>query len=202
MKKSGLSVFAKEGLLTGNPALVQLLGLCSILATSASLSNAVGMGVSVTLVLICSNVLVSLFRGFIPPQIRIAAYIVIISGFTTAAQLLIKTYLPAIDKALGIFIPLIVVNCVILARSEAFASKNPPAPAALDGLFMGLGYTGALIAVAFIRELFGCGKLFGLSVFGASYPGVLMLTLPAGAFICFGCVVAAVKHITGKGEGK
>lgn len=198
MKKQGLSNYVKEGLLTNNPVLVQLLGLCSVLAVSTSMVNALGMGVSATIVLICSNVLISLLRNFIPQQVRIAAYIVVISGFVTAVQLIIKAYFPAIDKSLGIFIPLIVVNCIVLARAEAFASKNGPAASALDGLFMGLGYTAALFCVAFVRELFGKGTLFGLSIFGKGYPGILMLTMPAGAFICLACVVAAVRHFSGK----
>ena len=202
MKRRGISWFAKEGLPGNNPVLVQLLGLCSVLAVSTSMSNAIGMGVAATVVLICSNLLISLLRKFIPEQVRIAAYIVVISGFVTAVQLLIKAYFPAIDKSLGIFIPLIVVNCIVLARAEAFASKNKPAAALLDGLFMGIGYTAALLAVSFIRELFGNGTVFGISVFGGSYPKVLLLTMPAGAFICLACVVAAVRYFTMKGRSK
>lgn len=202
MKRKGIGFFAKEGLLSSNPVLVQLLGLCSVLATSSSLINALGMGACATIVLICSNVLISLLRNAISKQIRIAAYIVVISGFVTAAQLIIKAYFPTIDKSLGIFIPLIVVNCIVLARAEAFASKNTPAASALDGLFMGLGYTGALFVVAFLRELFGAGTLFGFPVLGSGYPGVLMLTMPAGAFICLGIVVAAIRFVMNKKEAK
>lgn len=200
MKKRKISYFAKEGLLTNNPVFVQLLGLCSVLAVSTDMLNALGMGVAATAVLICSNVLISTLRKLIPSQVRIAAYIVVISGFVTAAQLLIKAYFPSIDKSLGIFIPLIVVNCIVLARAEAFASKNSPFASALDGLFMGAGYTAALFAVSFVRELFGKGTLFGISVFGSGYSGVLMLTMPAGAFICLGCIVAAVRYFTNKGR--
>ncbi len=196
--KKGVSYHAREGLLANNPVMVQLLGLCSVLATSTSLVNAIGMGASATIVLICSNILISLLRNFIPKQVRIAAYIVVISGFVTAVQLLIKAYLPLIDKSLGIFIPLIVVNCIVLARAEAFASQNSPAESALDGLFMGLGYTASLVAVAFLRELFGSGKLFGISLFGDGFSGILMFTMPAGAFICLAIVIAAVRHITSK----
>lgn len=201
MKKRGLSFYVKEGLLTNNPVLVQLLGLCSVLAVSTNMINALGMGAAATVVLVCSNLLISLLRKLIPSQVRIAAYIVVISGFVTAVQLLIKAYFPAIDKSLGIFIPLIVVNCIVLARAEAFASKNGPLASVLDGLFMGIGYTAALFAVAFVRELFGSGTLFGVSIFGSSYPGVLVLTMPAGAFICLACVVAAVRYFTNKGRG-
>lgn len=202
MKRKGIGFFAKEGLLSSNPVTVQLLGLCSVLATSNSLINAIGMGVCATVVLICSNILISVLRNAISKQIRIAAYIVVISGFVTAAQLIVQAFFPVIDKALGIFIPLIVVNCIVLARAESFASKNGPAASALDGLFMGLGYTATLVAVAFVRELLGSGTLFGLPVFGRSYPGVLMLTMPAGAFICLGIVIALVRFISTKKEGK
>ncbi len=198
MKRRGIAWFAKEGLLKNNPVLVQLLGLCSVLAVSTTMTNALGMGAAATLVLICSNLLISLLRRLIPEQVRIAAYIVVISGFVTAVQLLIKAYFPAIDKSLGIFIPLIVVNCIVLARAEAFASKNGPVASLLDGLFMGVGYTAALLCVSFIREFFGSGSLFGIKVLGENYPGVLMLTMPAGAFLCLACVVAAVRYFSAR----
>lgn len=198
MKRKGIGYFAKEGLLTSNPVFVRLLGLCSVLATSTTLINALGMGACATVVLICSNVLISVLRNAIPKQVRIAAYIVVISGFVTAAQLIVKAYFPVIDKSLGIFIPLIVVNCIVLARAEGFASKNPPAASALDGLFTGLGYTAALCVLAFFRELFGAGTLFGFRVFGKGYGGVLMFTMPAGAFICLGAIIAAVRFIMKK----
>jgi len=201
MKRRGIAWFAKEGLLKNNPVLVQLLGLCSALAVSTTMTNALGMGAAATLVLICSNLLISLLRRLIPEQVRIAAYIVVISGFVTAVQLLIKAYFPAIDKSLGIFIPLIVVNCIVLARAEAFASKNGPVASILDGLFMGIGYTAALLCLAFIREFFGSGTLFGIKVLGEGYPGILVFTMPAGAFICLACVVAAVRYFsTRKGD--
>ncbi|MBQ3195715.1 MAG: electron transport complex subunit RsxE [Clostridia bacterium] len=198
MKRRGIAWFAKEGLLKNNPVLVQLLGLCSVLAVSTTMTNALGMGAAATVVLICSNLLISLLRRLIPEQVRIAAYIVVISGFVTAVQLIIKAYLPAIDKSLGIFIPLIVVNCIVLARAEAFASKNGPVASILDGVFMGLGYTAALLCVSFIREFFGSGSLFGIKVLGESYPGILMLTMPAGAFLCLACVVAAVRYFSAR----
>ena len=203
MKRKGISYFTKEGLLTNNPVTVQLLGLCSVLATSTSISNAIGMGAAATVVLICSNILISMLRHIIPKQVRIAAYIVVISGFVTAVQLIIKAFFPVIDRSLGIFIPLIVVNCIVLARAEAFASKNGIGASALDGLFMGAGYTVTLVILAIFRELFGSGTLLGISVFGNGYKGILMLTMPAGAFICLGILIAAVRHITSKrGAGK
>lgn len=145
----------KDGLVVNNPIFVQFLGMCSALAITTSITNAVGMGLSVTAVLICSNVLISLLRRFIVPQIRIAAFIVIISGFVTAVELLIKAYLPELNKSLGLFIPLIVVNCIILARAESFASKNGVFASAVDGFAMGLGYTAAVVVTAAVRELLG-----------------------------------------------
>ena len=183
-----------EGLFDQNPILVQLLGTCPTLATSTSMQNGVGMGLSATAVLILSNLLISLLRKFIPKQVRIAAYIVIISGFVTAVELLIKAYLPALDASLGLFIPLIVVNCIILARAEAYASKNGPVDSMLDGLFMGLGFTFALAILGAVREFIGAGTVWGINVTGA-YPGISLFTQPAGAFITLGCVIAAVGAI-------
>jgi len=199
----------KEGLITKNPTLVQLLGTCPTLATTTSVENAIGMGLAATAVLIFSNLFISLLRKFIPKQVRIAAYIVIISGFVSAVELLIKAYLPDLDKSLGVFIPLIVVNCIILARAEAFASKNPVLPSMFDGLTMGLGFTFALILLASVREILGAGTFFGMSVFGESYEPALMFIMPPGAFLTLGCIIAAVqklssrkkKHTDGEAEG-
>lgn len=176
-----------------NPILVQLLGTCPTLATSTSLVNGLGMGLSATAVLVLSNLLISLLRKFIPKQVRIAAYIVIISGFVTAVELLIKAYIPALDKSLGLFIPLIVVNCIILARAEAFASKNGPVLSMIDGLFMGIGFTFALGILGFIRELLGSGTVLGYAIPG--FKPILFFVLPAGAFLTLGCLIAAVNKI-------
>jgi len=184
-----------EGLFDKNPILVQLLGTCPTLATTTSLQNGFGMGVSAMAVLILSNLLISLLRKFIPKQVRIAAYIVIISGFVTAVELLIKAYLPELDKSLGLFIPLIVVNCIILARAEAYASKNGPVDSMLDGLFMGLGFTFALSLLGAIREILGAGTLLGFNVMWPSYKPMLIFVLPAGAFLTLGCLIAAVNAI-------
>ena len=154
----------KEGLLDNNPVLVQLLGMCPTLATTTSLSNAFGMGLAATAVLICSNLFISILRHFIPKQVRIAAYIVIVSGFVTAVELLMRAYFYSLYQSLGLFIPLIVVNCIILARAEAFASKNPPLPSIVDGIGMGLGFTFALALIAAVRELLGAGTLFGVQI--------------------------------------
>ena len=151
----------KEGLLTKNPVLVQLLGMCSTLAITTSLFNGLGMGISVTLILICSNVMISALRKVIPGSIRIAAYIVIIAGFVTIVDLLLQAFLPELSENLGVFIPLIVVNCIILGRAEAFASKNGVLASALDGLFQGIGYTAALVVMCVIRELLGSGTFGG-----------------------------------------
>lgn len=184
-----------DSLFTSNPILVQLLGTCPTLATSTSLINGLGMGLSATAVLILSNLLISLLRKFISKEVRIAAYIVIISGFVTAVELLIKAYIPSLDKSLGLFIPLIVVNCIILARAEAFASKNNPIRSMIDGLFMGIGFTFALGLLGFIRELIGSGTVLGFAIPG--FKPIMFFVLPAGAFLTLGCLIAAVNWILG-----
>lgn len=183
-----------EGLFEQNPILVQLLGTCPTLAVTTSLENGFGMGISATAVLILSNLLISLLRKFIPKEVRIAAYIVIISGFVTAVELLIKAYVPSLDKSLGLFIPLIVVNCIILARAEAFASKNGPVSSMLDGLFMGIGFTVALSLLGAIREILGNGTILGHQI-SKSYTPMLFFSLPAGAFLTLGFLIAAVNGI-------
>lgn len=185
----------KEGLLDNNPVLVQLLGMCPTLAVTTTVSNAIGMGLAATAVLICSNLFISLLRKFIPKQVRIAAYIVIISGFVTAVELLMRAYFYELYQSLGLFIPLIVVNCIILARAEAFASKNKPLPSIIDGAAMGLGFTFALILLAFVRELLGSGKIFGWAIPGYSENPMVIFVLPAGAFISLGLVIAVVQKI-------
>lgn len=185
----------KEGLLDNNPVLVQLLGMCPTLAVTTTVANAIGMGLAATAVLICSNLFISLLRKFIPKQVRIAAYIVIISGFVTAVELLMRAYFYNLYQSLGLFIPLIVVNCIILARAEAFASKNKPLPSIIDGAAMGLGFTFALVLLAFVRELLGSGKIFGWAIPGYSENPMVIFVLPAGAFISLGLVIAAVQKI-------
>lgn len=185
----------REGLLTKNPVTVQLLGMCSTLAITTSLFNGLGMGLSVTIILICSNVLISALRKVIPGEIRIASYIVIIAGFVTMVDLLLQAFLPELSKNLGVFIPLIVVNCIIFARAEAFASKNPPLDSMLDGLGMGLGFTCALTIISCVRELLGSGCLFGVNLLGPSYPPALIFVLAPGGFITLGLVLAAVNKL-------
>lgn len=192
----------KSGILDQNPTLVQLLGMCPTLATTTSLKNAFGMGMAATAVLICSNVFISLLRKFIPKQVRIAAYIVIVSGFVTAVELLMRTYMVSLYRSLGLFIPLIVVNCIILARAEAFASKNPPLPSAMDGFSMGLGFTFALCILGTVRELLGSGSLLGHRILPGAYPDMVIFILPAGAFLTLGFTIAAVQKIKNTVEEK
>lgn len=192
----------KDGILDSNPALVQLLGMCPTLAVTTSVNNAFGMGMAATAVLICSNLFISLLRKFIPKQVRIAAYIVIISGFVTAVELLMKAYLPELDRALGLFIPLIVVNCIILARAEAFASKNGPIASAVDGIAMGLGFTLALVLIATVREILGAGTFCGMPLFGESFKPAIIFILPPGAFLTLGFIIAGVQKITNTREDK
>ena len=194
----------KEGLLTQNPVLVQLLGLCSSMAITTSLFNGLGMGISVTIILICSNVVISLLRKAIPAKIRIAAYIVIIAGFVTMIDLLMQAFLPPLSEALGVFIPLIVVNCIILGRAEAFASKHGILDSAIDGLTQGIGYTAALVAICVVRELLGNGT-FGAGVLSAEgarllpepYPAMIMI-LPVGGFLTLGALIAFTQWLTKK----
>lgn len=182
-----------------NPVFVLLLGMCPTLGTSTSVINGLGMGLSATAVLICSNFFISVLRKFIPAKIRIASYIVIIAGFVTAVDMALKAYLPSISASLGVFIPLIVVNCIILARAESFASKNTPGKSAIDGLCMGLGFTVALVILSAIREILGNGTLLGLPVLGSSYPPAIMMILPPGGFIVLGVVLGVMNAMKAKG---
>ena len=185
----------KKGLIDENPTFVQFLGMCPTLAVTTSVSNAVGMGLSVTAVLICSNLFISLLRKFIPKEIRIASYIVIISGFVTAIELLLHAFLPSLYASLGIYIPLIVVNCIILARAEAFASKNPPLPSVVDGLAMGLGFTCSLTVIGSVREILGAGTWLGLPIPGIHAKPAVIFILPAGAFLTLGFLAALVNAL-------
>ncbi len=205
--KNSIGKQFKEGIITNNPTFVQLLGMCPTLATTTSVINALGMGAAVIVVLTFSNLFISLVRNIIPKQIRIASYIVIISGFVTAVELLIKAFFPAIDAALGLFIPLIVVNCIILARAEAFASKNKPIPSIIDGIATGIGFTFALTCIAFVRELLGTGKIFaaadgtgGITILGDWYPAASIFLLPTGAFLTLGFIIALVQKISSVAE--
>ena len=190
----------KEGLLTQNPVLVQLLGMCSTLAITTTVANGIGMGLSVTIILTLSNIFISLLRRIIPEQVRIAAYIVVIAGFVTIVDLLLQAFFPDIAESLGVFIPLIVVNCIILARAESFASKNKPVSAAVDGICQGLGYTMVLIVMSAIRELLGSGALAGTQLFPAEYSASL-IAQPVGGFLTLGCLIALMQWAQRKVKG-
>ena len=211
---NNLKTFTK-GLIKENPILVLLLGCCPTLATTTSAINGMSMGLATTFVLVLSNIFISLLKGFIPDKVRIPCFIVVIASFVTLVQLLMQAYVPDIYETLGLFIPLIVVNCIVLGRAEAFASKNPVLPSLLDGLGMGLGFTLALTLLGCIRELLGNGTIFGVDlfstiangifkVFNLTYlfgitppetPKILVFILPPGAFICLGLVIAIVNKL-------
>lgn len=199
----------KEGLLTKNPVLGQLLGMCSALAISTSLFNGIGMGLSVTIILICSNVMISALRKVIPGSIRIAAYIVIIASFVTIVDLLLQAFLPDLSESLGVFIPLIVVNCIILGRAESFASKNGVGASLLDGLFQGIGYTMALVITCIIRELLGSGTFGGgllgggegIRIIPEGYPAMQMV-MPVGGFLTLGFLIAFFQWFNRRMEQK
>lgn len=192
----------KEAVLDKNPVLGQLLGMCSTLAVTTSVENSLGMGAATSIVLIFSNIFISLLRNFIPKQIRIASYIVIISGFVTAVQFIMQAFFEGLYESLGLFIPLIVVNCIILGRAEAFASKNNVGYAALDGIFMGVGFTAALFVLGSVREILGNGTFFGMSVFGDRFEPVTMIAQAPGAFIVLGCLIALMNYFLAKTKKK
>ncbi len=191
---SAIKEFSK-GLYSQNPVFKQALGLCPTLAVSNSVQNGIGMGLAATFVLVGSNVLVSLIRKAVPAKIRIPIYIVIIASFVTVVDLSMAGFFPVLHKALGIFVPLIVVNCIILGRAEAFAGKNNVGLSFLDGLGMGLGFTLALLTLGTIRELLGNGSFFGIPVAGASFEPMLIMILPPGAFLTIGFVMAFFKWL-------
>jgi len=191
-----ISRIIKNGLIDENPTFVQALGMCSTLAVTTSLKNGIGMGLSTTAVLILSNILISLLRRVIPKKIRIAAYVVIIAAFVSIVDMLLKAYFPSLSNALGIFIPLIVVNCIILARAEAFASKNGVLKSAADGLGMGLGFTAALSVISAIREILGNGTILDIPL-GIKNPAIIMI-LPPGGFLTLGIILGLINVIAEK----
>lgn len=200
-KKKQYLKLLSNGLILENPVLRLVLGTCPTLAVTTSALNGVGMGIAATFVLIGSGAVVSLLRNIIPSKVRIPAYITIIAGFVTIVQMLVKAFLPAIDSALGIFLPLIVVNCIILARAEMFAAKNPVIPSILDGLGMGIGFTATLTLMGMIRELIGAGSLFGLPITSSFIDPMVVMLLPPGGFFVFGILVA-VSNALAKRQGK
>ena len=182
----------KEGLLTQNPVLVQVLGMCSTMAITTSFFNGLGMGLAVTVILTLSNVIISAIRKIVPDKIRIAMFIVVIAGFVTMVDLFLQAFVPALAASLGVFIPLIVVNCIILGRAEAFSYKNGVAASFFDGIFQGIGYTLVLLAMCIIRELLGAGTLAGFRIIPEQFP-IGVLTLPVGGFLVLGCLIAAMQ---------
>lgn len=195
MKKSKIFL---NGLIFENPTFVQLLGMCPTLATTTSVKNGVGMGLSATAVLVLSNMLISLLRKVIPEKVRIAAYIVIIAAFVTIVEMCLDAYVPEIADQLGIFIPLIVVNCIILARAEAFASKNGVVSSMLDGLGMGLGFTCALTIISTVREFFGSGSILGIQIYGKTISPMAIIGMPPGGFIVLGILIALINYLVSR----
>lgn len=185
-----------NGLIKENPTLRLVLGTCPTLAVTTAVFNGIGMGLAATAVLIGSNLIISLIKKIVPNEVRIPVYVVVIASFVTVVQMLLKAYVPALDKQLGIFIPLIVVNCIILARAESFAAKNPPLNSVMDGIGMGLGFTLALVIISGVREILGAGTFFGIQLFGASFKPALIMILPPGGFMVFGLTIAAVNRLT------
>ncbi len=195
-----LGKVVSNGIITENPTFRLVLGTCPTLAVTTSAINGLGMGAAATFVLICSNLVISLLRNFIPDKVRIPAFIVVICTFVTMVQLLMQAFIPSLYDALGIFIPLIVVNCIILARAESFASKNGPVSSICDGLGMGLGFTFGLVILGAIRELIGNGSIFGTNILGASYEPMLLIVLASGGFLTYGLVLGLFNLIVKKSE--
>lgn len=187
-----------NGLLFENPTFVLMVGMCPTLAVTTAASNAIGMGLSTTVVLVCSNLFISLLRNLISEKIRIPAFIVVIASFVTIVEMALKAYLPELSATLGLYIPLIVVNCIIFARAESFAFKNGPILALGDGIGMGLGFTAAITILASVREVFGAGTLFGYSIMGSGYQPMSILTAPSGGFLTLGILLIIVNMVRKK----
>ncbi|MGA1847057.1 electron transport complex subunit RsxE [Deferribacter abyssi] len=191
-----------EGLWKNNAVFKQVLGMCPTLAVTTSAKNGIGMGLATTAVLVCSNIVVSLIKDFIPSKVRIPAYIVVIASFVTMIDLLMNAYAHSLHKSLGLFIPLIVVNCVILGRAESFASKNNAIDSLIDGFGIGLGFTLALFILGCVRELFGNGSILGINLFGESFSPAIVMILPPGAFIALGFLLFIINYLDEKNNKK
>ena len=191
----------KNGLIKENPTWVLILGMCPTLATTTSAINGMMMGLATAFVLMMSNIVISLLKSVIPDKVRIPAFIVIIATFVTIVQMVMQAFVPDMYDTLGLFIPLIVVNCIVLGRAEAFASKNNVWHSLLDGLFMGLGFTWALTLLGMVRELLGTGCIFGHSLIGGA-DGMLLMILPAGGFLCLGFLMALINHLRNRNVKK
>ncbi|MBQ2880426.1 MAG: electron transport complex subunit E [Anaerotignum sp.] len=188
----------KNGIIDENPTFMQVIGMCPTLAVTSSAINGLGMGLAATAVLICSNIFVSLLRKIIPDTVRIPCFIVVIATFVTIIEFVLKAYVPSLYASLGLFIPLIVVNCLILARAEAFASKNGPIASAFDGIGMGLGFTIALGCMGLIREFIGSGTAFGIAVLPEAFPKTLLFVMAPGAFFTLACMMAVLNNFKNK----
>lgn len=200
-KKPNVGKVFLNGVITENPTFRLVLGTCPTLAVTTSAINGLGMGAAATFVLLGSNIVISALRKVIPDKVRIPAFIVVICMFVTIIQLVMQAYLPSLYESLGIFLPLIVVNCIILGRAEAFASKNPVVASAFDGLGMGCGFTLALTLIGCIRELLGNGSVFGINLLGESYQPMLLMILPAGGFLVFGLLLGIINALTNRKKG-
>lgn len=188
----------KNGIIDENPTFMQVIGMCPTLAVTSSAINGIGMGLAATAVLICSNIFVSLLRKVIPDTVRIPCFIVVIATFVTIIEFVLKAYVPSLYASLGLFIPLIVVNCLILARAEAFASKNGPVASAFDGIGMGLGFTIALGCMGLVREFIGSGTAFGITVLPEAFPRTLLFVMAPGAFFTLACMMAVLNSFKNK----
>lgn len=197
--KEKLKVFS-NGLLKENPSLRLVLGTCPTLAVTTLAVNGLGMGLAATFVLVCSNIAISALRKIIPDKVRLPAYITVIATFVTVLQMLVKAFVPALDSALGIFLPLIVVNCIILGRAEMFANKNRVLPSIVDGLGMGVGFTATLLLMGIIRELLGSGTVFGLPILSGFMDPIIIFILPPGGFFVFGLLIALANRLSGEGK--
>ena len=190
----------KNGIIDENPTFIQVVGMCPTLAVTTSMINGIGMGLSTTAVLICSNLVISLIRKFVPDEVRIPCFVVVIASFVTIIQMLLQAYLPSLNASLGVFIPLIVVNCIILARAEAFACKNNPIASIFDGIGMGLGFTMALTLIGTVRELLGSGSLLGVTVLPEAFPRTILMILPPGAFCTLAFLIAGFNALRNKAK--
>ena len=200
--KTKMSSVFLNGVLTENPTFRLVLGMCPTMAVTTAAINGIGMGLAATFVLIGSNTVISILRKFVPDEVRIPAFVLIICTFVTMVQMLLQAFVPSLYESLGMFIPLIVVNCIILARAEAFASKNGVLASAVDGAGMGIGFTLALTLIAGIRELIGAGTIFGVSVFGGGYEPMLVMILPTGGFLTLGILVGIINALAQRTEKK
>lgn len=197
-----MSIFKifKNGLVDENPTFVKVIGMCPTLAVTTSVINGIGMGLATTFVLTCSNFVISLVRNFVPAKVRIPCYIVIIASFATMVHFLLKGFMPSLNDSLGIFIPLIAVNCILFERAESFAAKNNPILSILDGIAMGLGFTIALTILGAIREFLGNGSLFDIIILPESFPRTIAMILPPGAFITLGLLIALLNYLKGRAK--